>query len=259
MDRLEGAAWTDGHGPMRSCAADVARLRTGHRRAPWLGAAAVAGCVLLALTACTARPKLETETFQLHSLGASQAQKLAEPYVSGSGGLVTASGNPPVMTVRGTAASLGAIKEMLARYDHPLATVLLRYQIIEADGFAQQDSSIADVVTELRRLFRFRGYRLVADAVIRGTEYSNVEQQVAAPDQRYDIATSILSVSSDSAGAVATVSTDLRSTSGRLLSSSVTVADGQTVVLGSARPDPRGGALILVLRPTIESQRGPAR
>lgn len=46
-----------------------------------------------------------------------------------------------------------------------IQNVLLTFHLVEADGFTGDDPEIRDVVTELRKLFNFQGYRLLATAV----------------------------------------------------------------------------------------------
>lgn len=214
-------------------------------------AAALAGC----------KPELQTETFTLHSLAPSQARALARPYVLGSSGEVTVSGRPPALTVTGSRRSIDAVRAMLERYDRPPAAIRLHYQLVEADGAGAPDSSIADVVAALHQLFRYRGYRLLADAYIQTTEGQASSQQLAtSAGMRYTLIAVAGRVSTDSAGApTVSIETHLRDPGHRdVLGSTVTVQSGHTLVIGSARPDPRQGALILVLRPTILEGKGRA-
>ena len=44
--------------------------------------------------------------------------------------------------------------------------VRFRFHLVQADGFTEQDPEIADVVNELKKLFNFRGYRLVSTPVV---------------------------------------------------------------------------------------------
>ena len=46
-----------------------------------------------------------------------------------------------------------------------IQNVLLTFHLVQADGFTDDDPEISDVVTELRKLFNFRGYRLLSTAV----------------------------------------------------------------------------------------------
>ena len=44
--------------------------------------------------------------------------------------------------------------------------MLLTFHLIQADGFTDEDPEISDVVSELRKLFNFRGYRLLSTSVL---------------------------------------------------------------------------------------------
>jgi len=46
-----------------------------------------------------------------------------------------------------------------------IRNVLLTFQLIQADGFTEQDPEISEVVSQLRKLFSFEGYRLLATSV----------------------------------------------------------------------------------------------
>lgn len=201
---------------------------------------------------CERSPDLETATLPLQNMSASAAMKLARPYLVGTGGVVQATNDPPVMTVHGTAASVAAIRELLARYDRPPASVRLHFQIIEADGFQGTDPAIADVEDVLRGLFRFHGYRLAADAVLSGTAGNAVQQSLSGPDGAYVVRAYLNGISRRGSSPIVTLSATLSASgAGKVIDSSVAVADGQTVVLGSAQPDAKRAALILVVRPTI--------
>jgi len=59
--------------------------------------------------------------------------------------------------------------------------VRLTFHLIEADGEQRADPEILAVTTELRKLFRFDGYRLVTKSVLNATAWphSNVRQRVS--------------------------------------------------------------------------------
>lgn len=83
------------------------------------------------------------------------------------------------VTVRETPDNLDKIARVLAQFDRPTLSVRLHFQIIQADGAARSDPAIAEVEAALRKLFRFRGYRLVGEAVVGGTEHSEASQEIA--------------------------------------------------------------------------------
>ena len=152
--------------------------------------------------------------------------------------------------------------------------VLLTFHLIQADGFTDEDPEISDVVSELRKLFNFRGYRLLSTSVFNvGLDRSNMDRNVLVGDGLQRI------VPADS-GTPLTIKAELssrRSTgtvrakvtltdvtrrqvvfSGAsterfpLLEASVTIRDGQRVVLGSARRTAEEPVLILIVTPRVD-------
>lgn len=200
---------------------------------------------------CDRQRDLETVTLPIQHMSPQSAQRLAQPYVIGTGGSIEVSNAPPAMTVKGPKQSIEAIRQLLSRYDAPPSSVQLHFQVIEADGFTGTDSSIADVEGALRELFRFRGYRLAADGYLTGTERSTVSQAIGGTGH-YAVVVDIGEVSRGADQPVVMLRTRLTAAGyGNVLESGIAVPNGQTVVLGSARPDPSKGAIILVVRPAI--------
>ena len=132
----------------------------------------------------------------------------------------------------------------------PPDNVRLVFQLVEADGFTDDDPEIADVVAELRELFRFEGYRLAATGLLNvhpdgyaGTRLtggelggyqvevslSGVQEMVGRPS-RIRIAVNLV-----------------HEDYGPAMEAAVTVRNGQTLVLGSTRAHD-GEALILIMR-----------
>jgi hypothetical protein len=130
-------------------------------------------------------PVLETHTFELQHLDPHQAAQMIEPYVwddrPDAPGSMSAVDN--TLTVRETEDNLEKIARVLEEFDIPRPTVRLNFQLIEADGAAQGDPAISEVEAELRRLFRYQGYRLVNEAVVGGMEGSHIEQLVGEPSE----------------------------------------------------------------------------
>lgn len=137
----------------------------------------------------------------------------------------------------------------------------LTFHLVEADGFDGVDAAIADVVDELRQIFRFNGYRLLDTSVLTGVvlqdETDVVSQVLVFPDLG---ALEIEAwISASDAPDTARVHVRLRDTnqdgfvndrrveSPEIISVTVNVRDGQTAVLGSGRPEGSEGALILVM------------
>lgn len=131
-------------------------------------------------------------------------------------------------------------------------SVMLRFQVIEADGFTETDAAINDVRSVLQELFRFRGYRLAAEAVIR-VSGGGFGQDVAGRDAVYRIGAEHV-FSADQDGVTDPSQVHIRglelwiTPNDRVLETSLTVPIGQTVVVGSARPTGDGPVLILVVR-----------
>jgi hypothetical protein len=133
--------------------------------------------------------------------------------------------------------------------------VLLTFHLIEADGEQRDDPEILPVVTELRKLFRFQGYRLASKSVLTATAWppSRVRQIVSdAMGSTYIIAADVEKANNDvrlSVALHATASND------DLINASVTLQDGKTVVLGTTSGSMKGqrgaGALILAVTPAI--------
>ena len=136
------------------------------------------------VTACGSGVTLETRTFRLQSLGDQVALTVIEPYVYGdrpnAPGLATAMQG--VLTVRETSDNLDRIARVLEEFDSPRQSVTLHFQVILANGAGSADPAIAEVEEELRRLFRFAGYRLVAQSSVTGLEQSQVNQMMFTQD-----------------------------------------------------------------------------
>ena len=160
----------------------------------------------------------------------------------------------------------------------PVRNVQLFFHLVEADGFTDDDPEISDVVSELRKLFNFEGYRLLSTSMLNvGLEWtSNVtfggtgSQRVFADDsetpltihaevttRRYDRnvrakVTLIERTSGSSTYEGREGGVVLMALSGPLLEASVTIRDGQRVVLGSARRSAGEPVLILIVTPRID-------
>lgn len=146
--------------------------------------------------------------------------------------------------------------------------VRLTFHLIEADGFEGTDPAIEDIVAELRDVFRFQGYRLLDTSVLRGTLVGEpgarpdgvltiVRQRTALEEQgTFEIEAMIHRTADPSAVRVSVSLNDedgaYFSPSGQrirpsVIDASVTARSGQTVVLGSGRPNTSAAALILAM------------
>ncbi len=184
--------------------------------------------------------------------------EMVTPYVyadrEGAPGVVRAfSGG---LTVRETADNLDRIGRVLAEYDRGKPGVRLIFQIIEADGPGEPDPRIQDVETALRELFRFDGYRLVAETNMAAMESTGSSQHLHDGMREYFIAANVHQIrgSADRASVALRVELALPDV-GSAIQTSMVVPVGQTVVLGSTKPIDQP-TLILTVRPelvTLES------
>ena len=147
--------------------------------------------------------------------------------------------------------------------------VRFRFYLVQADGFTEQDPEIADVVNELRKLFNFRGYRLVSTPVVnivledrfgRDRWDGSATQRIVVGDSEvpWELSVDVRAPLSSSptirvdVSLTSIVPWSIRENARRdpvevYLEASVTIRDGQTVVLGSTRTSVEEPVLILVL------------
>ena len=200
------------------------------------------------LAAC-GRPTLDTRTFDLHYLRGYEATQLLGPYVyadrPNAKGQI--SYTPTAVTVRETSDNLDKIARVLAEYDRPKPLVRLTFHLIQADGAVAADPAISDVEPTLRKLFRYRGYRMVEEGIFSATDGGEVHQSMGG----YNIAAELHGVAG--VGDSATIDLGVR-LSGRDVSFATTVGlpIGKTAVLGNVGEDPRG-TLILTVRAELIS------
>lgn len=213
---------------------------------------ALAILVMVAVTGCDRAGDQETRTYELQRLGTEQALSLLSPYLE-EDSRISATGG--AVSVRATPEQLARVEAVLQEFDLAPNAVTLRFQIIEANGFTEVDPAVADVTEALRELFRYEGYRLQGEAVMRTTEYGNFSQMVrGSGGQTYRISGNVRDIGRSGGQWSVFMDVSLGSLAGTpILETSVNAPSGQTVVLGSAGPYQRGeGALILVVRPTLE-------
>lgn len=158
--------------------------------------------------------------------------------------------------------------------------VQLVFHLVEADGFTDDDPEISDVVNELRKLFNFRGYRLLSTSVLNvglarpssaaATVGGSGSQRIVADDSETPLVLRADVSARRSTGNVRAKVTLIEGASdtswrggreggvvvmglpGPLLEASVTIRDGQRVVLGSARRSAGEPVLILIVTPTMD-------
>ena len=166
----------------------------------------------------------------------------------------------------------GAQAQVPVRGQGPLVQgVLLTFQVVEADGFVDVDPVIADVVEELRSVFRFDGYRLLDTWLLRAALSVPIQRPDVRAQTRVSQRQGVLEIeawlSRTAAPDAVRVVVRLIDTSGEYINNgrriagpaiidvSVTVRSGQTIVLGSGRPSGSANALILVM--SVELDMGP--
>ena len=211
------------------------------------------------LAAACGGPQLDTETFELQYLDANTAASLIEPYVyfdrESTPGMVSTAGDRAshLITVRETSDNLEKIARVLSKYDQPAPMVQLHFQVIEANGTTIKDPAIEDVESALRQLFRFQGYRLLAEAVLAGVAGSSMSQNLGGEGGRgMGIQASIRDVRGSGDSGIVRFDVGLWGQSlGTIFETTANVRMGQTMVLGSTKPHPSMETLILAVRPEV--------
>jgi len=204
---------------------------------------------------------LEVRTFTLERLEAIEAYGLVEPYVyfdreSRPGSMSMSEG---LLTVRELPENLDRIAQVLEEFDRPRAAVRLHFQLIHANGFSDPDESIQAVEAELRKLLRYEGYRLVGETVLQVREGGGGQQglqgileDVSPEESQFILYASVGMVSTGDQVSTVVLEVGLEHFGTNILNTSVNAASGQSLVLGTTSPLTGGGALILVVTPTIE-------
>lgn len=215
----------------------------------------ICALTLAALTAgCRRGPELDTRTFPLQHLDPGEAGSLISPYVftdrEGNPGQIST--GPSAVTVRETPDNLDKIGRVLKEYDQPRPDVRLHFRLIEADDFKESDPGISEVESELRKIFQFKGYRLMGEAYVSATDRSMIRQGLLGSSDPYSVGTEIHWIHPR----VIRLQ-DVSLVHGRtdvLLRTTVNVHPGQTLVLGtSPGPGRAGGGRTLLLAVTADS------
>ena len=209
--------------------------------------------LLLAVVSGCRSGKTVSRTFDLAHMSPENAQLLVEPYVPGGTANCRRTDNPPALTVTATPDRLEQIADLLERYDKPSPAVRLRFQVIEGDGFTNPDTAIAAVEGVLRELFKFEGYRLAAESLMNARAFSSNAQALMGPNEiPLLLEVEVHRVIAVEGKKAVELKVTLRGYGLVMLATQVTVPAGQTVVLGTANPDPKVKAMILVVRPEID-------
>ncbi len=215
----------------------------------------ICALTLVAVTAgCRRGAELDTRTFPLQHIGPGEAASLISPYVftdrEGNPGKIST--GPSAVTVRETPDNLDKIDRVLKEYDQPRPDVRLHFRLIEADDFKESDPGISEVESELRRIFQFKGYRLMGEAYVSATDGSKVRQGLLGSSDPYLVSAEIHWIHPR----VIRLQ-DVWLVHGRndvLLQTTVNVHPGQTLVLGtSPGAGTTGGGRTLLLAVTADS------
>jgi len=222
------------------------------RRMGWTGAlASFAFLPVLGIGACDGGVNLETATFELQYMNPSEAVEMIAPYVyperEGAAGVVTHFSTG--VTVRETAENLRRIQGVLEQYDVPTPAVRLYFQLIEADGFEGTDARIADVRAALEELFRFDGYRLLAEPQMAAMEGSGSSQVIVEDAKEYWLQARVEDVRGRGDKSSVVLSVELNGGDKRI-QTAMAVPAGETVVLGSSKGYGES-TLILTVRPEL--------
>jgi hypothetical protein len=203
-------------------------------------------------------PDLDVQTFHLDHRSGFEAAELIAPYVFGdreeNPGDMSATGE--AITVRETRDNLEKIARVLEEFDQPAPGVLLRFQLIEANSFREEDPAIADVVAELRQLFRFEGYRLIGESVVAtGGMNGDFSQPFFGVGE--DLSEEYMvrgTASYRGNGPIRLQNIMLYSEQGGVLETSVNAAMGQTLVMGGSTAPGGVRTLILTVRPELNGR-----
>lgn len=223
-------------------------------------------CVCLALITAvrpavaqqTSSP-LAVKTFDLHNLRPDDAAKLLSPYVQTAGGGVYDAGSLHAITVRETPLVLAVMDSLLRAHDRAPATIILHFQLIAARDSNETDARIQGLNAALRSLFRFRGYRLLAEGSTTAQESQSFALTMLGGTEQFVINGQTGTFARAGGGGSVRVNVSLQDLGrGRmqLLGTGVTIPIGQTVVLGSAAAGTDLPALILVVQPTLAGASG---
>lgn len=199
---------------------------------------------LICLTACGDRTRgMETRSYELSRLSTDEAVSLLTPYIREGGYL---SGKNRLISVREKPDRLTLIEDMLRKYDGigQAVDIALEIRVVEANGFEQQDPALADVEQTLRQTFKYRGYKVIGQALVRAREdgkfsYAGNNFILSGQTQR------LTRVGSEQR---LPVEIDLQVAKVVGLGSTVTTTIGKSVVLGQSTAT---GAIILVMKPSI--------
>lgn len=210
----------------------------------------------LTLSAC-GDGEMETRTFRLQSLDASQAEELIRPYVfeerEGAPGELSVSASS--LSVRELPENLDRIQAVLEEYDRTPSTLRLRFDLIQATSDSVSDPEIAGITDALRDILRFPGYRLEESSVIAVTPGTISRQMLGGGDgEPYRLEVGVTGLWGPADSLMAQMGVWLDGAGGQqLLATQVSIPVGETVVLGSSRAAQDGLPVILAVTLGVDS------
>ena len=227
----------------------------------------------LGTTEPPARDTIAVRTFGLRYLRSEEAAKLIGPYVFGSAERAVFDGGARAnaITVRDRPQVLAVIDSVLREFDRPPNSLVLRFQLLSSSDSPTTDPNIRDVDQALRGLFRFPGYRVVAEGTTIVGDSEEFTVTMSGESDRYIATGNIGRVTLGTAPNVK-LNVDLkvapRNTApvdsvpragmifdmmmgSQVVSSGVTMPVGEAIVLGSGSITEQKGTLILVVRSTL--------
>lgn len=168
----------------------------------------------------------------------------------------------------------GAANAQEAEQAPDIHNVLLTFHLVQADGFTDEDPEISEVVSELRKIFNFKGYRLLSTSVFNiglvrssrgayvigdGLQRVFLSGSDAALTIKAEVSSRLAPRGTVRAKVTLTDATTRpteRSTSRSerlpLLEASATIRDSKTMVVGSPRRTVGGPVLFLIVTPRID-------
>ena len=212
-------------------------------------------------------------TVPLKHLTARDAVALLEPYVTSNkfmnspGGGVFAGPNGLAVTIRERVSTYGRMLKTLSEYDRSPETIAFTFQLILADNSGSRAPEIASLDSLLRSVLKYTGYKLLGVGVSRTGENAFASETITGDGQTYTLKLNVADVRTSGGDASVHLGVSLVQILGwssnvpmenNLLSTSVTVPIGQTVVLGSAALD-NNRAIILTVRPQLAALQPPRR
>jgi hypothetical protein len=217
------------------------------------------------------RTPVFVQTFNLRWISSVDAANLVSPYVQAPGvpgiGAFSAGPNMHAITVRGTKAMIATVDSVLRENDLQPATFVLRFQLIAGlDSATTRDPAIADVDAALRGLFRFSGYKLLAQGSVNVSDNSRFVLTMGSGRDRYQVDGTAHNVPATRGAGSAELNVGLARDLGaipatmnanQVFSTGLTVTLGQTIVLGSAAGGAPGQALILTVHTELAPTANP--